>query len=86
MQRNHPDAALAELYRKFELVLEDYTSLKAEVQLLRREAREQHELAIFLLRAVATDLDIHRKDGSAHTGRPAKAQRRMVPRNSLLTS
>ena len=86
MQRNHLEVVLAELHRKFELMLEDHATLHAEVQLLRREAREQHELAMFLLRAMATDLASHRADRAAHAGARAKTQRRLAPRSALLTS
>ena len=83
MHRNHPEAALAELHLKFELMLEDYAALKAEVQLLHREAREQHELALFLLRAVAADLAGHRADRGAHAGARVKTQLRLAPRRAL---
>jgi len=85
MQRNHPDTALAELYRNFELVLEDYAFLKAEVQLLRREAREQHDLTMFLLRSLAIDLAGQRTDHSVHVGTRIKTQQRLAPRRTLST-
>jgi hypothetical protein len=80
MHHNHLEVVLAELRGKFELVLEDYAALHAEVQTLRREARDQHELSIFLLRAIAADLTAHRVDAGAHTRSPGKAQERLSAR------
>ena len=85
MHHNHLEVVLAELCGKFELVLEDYAALHAEVQTLRREARDQHELTMFLLRAIAADLTAHGADTKAHCGSSAKAQARLAPRTMRLT-
>jgi hypothetical protein len=85
MHQHHLEAVLAELRGKFELVLEDYAALHAEVQTLRREARDQHELTIFLLRAIAADLTVHRADAEAHAGLRTKVQGRLAPRTGRLT-
>jgi len=85
MHQNHLEVVLAELRGKFELVLEDYAALHAEVQTLRREARDQHELTMFLLRAIAADLTAHRADTEAHCGSPDKVQQRLAPRTMRLT-
>jgi len=84
MQQNHLDVVLADLRGKFELVLEDYAALHAEVQTLRCEARDQHELTVFLLRAIAADLTAHRADAEAHPGSRTKAQGRLAPRTVRL--
>jgi len=77
-------ALLVDLHGKFELVLEDYTNLQAELQALRREAREQHELSAFLLRAVAADLAAHRADSRVHAGYRTKATGRLASRPARL--
>ena len=86
MHHNHLEVVLAELRGKFELLLEDYAALHAEVQMLRREARDQHELSTFLLRAIAADLTAHRADAEAHAGSRTKAQGRHAPRTVRLTT
>jgi len=86
MERNHLEGMLADLRGKFELVLEDYAALHAALQVMRREAREQHELTSFLLKAVAADLDAHRADAEAHRDSPGKVSGRPAGRPSRLTS
>jgi len=85
MHQNHLEVVLADLRGKFELVLEDYAALHAEVQMLRREARDQHDLTVFLLRAIAADLTAHRADGETHASSRTKAQGRLAPRTVRLT-
>ena len=85
MPQNHLEVVLADLRGKFELVLEDYSALQDEVQALRREARDQHELTMFLLKAIAADLTAHSADTEAHGGSPAKARERFAPRTLRLT-
>ena len=85
MHQNHLEVVLADLRGKFELVLEDYAALHAEMQTLRREARDQNELTMFLLGAIAADLTAHSADTEAHGGSPAKARERFAPRTLRLT-
>jgi hypothetical protein len=85
MHQNHLEVVLADLRGKFELVLEDYSALQDEVQALRREARDQHELTMFLLTAIVADLTAHRADDEVHAGLRGKAQERLAPRTMRLT-
>ena len=86
MERNHLEVALADLRGKFELVLEGYAALHAALQEQRREAREQHELLAFLLKAVAADLDAHRADPGVHFARWKEVPGRPTGRPSRLTA
>jgi hypothetical protein len=86
MQQNHLEVVLADLHGKFELVLEDYAALYAEMQVLRREAREQHELAMFLLRAIAADLTAHRAECGPHADSRTKPQGRLAGRTTHLSA
>jgi hypothetical protein len=67
-------------------VLEDYAVLQAALQTVRREAREQHELNTFLLKAVAADLAAHRADAGAHPAGREPAVRRAGTRPARFTA
>ncbi len=81
MNHTRPDGLLDDLRGKFELVLEDYAALSTEMLALREEARRQHELTGFLLKALAADLARHCSDREAHAGarRPAAEPRAGQP-------
>jgi hypothetical protein len=80
MERNNLHVLLSDLRGKFELVLEDYAALQAELLALRRKTHEQHELTTFLLGAIAADLAAHRADTSAHPDCRANATGRLFSR------
>ena len=68
MEKEHLEIILENIDKKFDIVIEGYSTLDRKIDDLAQATAERFDLVDFKIETLATDLKAHRKDTEAHHG------------------
>ena len=68
MEKEHLEVILENIDKKFDIVIEGYSTLDRKIDDLVKKTEERFDLVDFKIDTLATELKAHREDTEAHHG------------------
>ena len=68
MEKEHLEIILENIDKKFDIVIEGYSTLDRKIDNLAKKTDERFDLVDFKIDTLAADLKAHREDTEAHHG------------------
>ncbi len=68
MEKEHLEIILENIDKKFDIVIEGYSTLDRKIDDLVKKTEERFDLVDFKIDTLATELKAHREDTEAHHG------------------
>ena len=68
MEKEHLEVILENIDKKFDIVIEGYSTLDRKIDNLANKTEERFDLVDFKIDTLAADLKAHREDTEAHHG------------------
>ena len=66
MEKDHLEVILENIDKKFDIVIEGYSTLDRKIDDLSKKTDERFDLIDFKIETIAADLKAHRQDTEAH--------------------